>query len=73
MANSIEWQEVVFLTAGRGRGKSAALGLAIAGALAFSCGDINITAATPENLKTVFDFIVIGLEALKYKNNIEFV
>lgn len=64
--------EAVFLSAGRGRGKSAALGLAIAGSLACNCGRICITAATPENIKTVFEFVIIGLEALGYKKNNDF-
>lgn len=56
--------ETIFLTASRGRGKSAALGLAIAGALISKCNNIYVSAATPENLKTVFEFIQRGLEAI---------
>jgi N-acetyltransferase 10 len=72
LQNAAEKHETVFLSAGRGRGKSAALGLSIAGALAYNCGNICITAATPENLKTVFEFLSIGLEALGHKKNLDF-
>lgn len=37
----------VAITAGRGRGKSAALGLAIAGSLAFGYSNILVTAPAP--------------------------
>ncbi|KAH0486063.1 MAG: hypothetical protein KVP17_004896 [Porospora cf. gigantea B] len=56
--------EIVFLTAARGRGKSAALGLALAGALALRYTNIVLSAPSPDNLTTVFDFISKGLEAL---------
>lgn len=72
LLNQNQKAEVVFLSAGRGRGKSAALGLAIAGALACNTGNIAISAATSENLKTVFEFIVAGLEALGYHKNNDF-
>ena len=49
--------EIVFLTAARGRGKSAALGLALAGALALRYTNIVLSAPSPDNLTTVFDFI----------------
>ena len=42
----------------RGRGKSAALGLAIAGALALGYSNIFVSAPTPENLRTLFEFIL---------------
>lgn len=47
----------VALTAARGRGKSAALGLGIAGALGLGYSNIFVTAPSPENLRTLFDFI----------------
>ncbi len=37
--------------------QSAALGLAIAGALALGYSNIFVTAPTPENLRTLFEFI----------------
>lgn len=53
-------RSTVSLTAARGRGKSATLGLAIAGAVAFGYSNIYITSPSPENLKTVFEFICKG-------------
>ena len=50
-------RSTVALTAARGRGKSAALGLAIAGALALGYSNIFVTAPSPENLRTLFEFI----------------
>jgi len=54
----------VTLTAARGRGKSAALGLAIASAVAYGYSNIFVTAPSPENLSTVFEFILKGFDAL---------
>ncbi|CAK0794876.1 unnamed protein product [Prorocentrum cordatum] len=54
----------VALTAARGRGKSAALGLAIASAVAYGYSNIFVTAPSPENLGTVFEFILKGFDAL---------
>ena len=51
----------VALTAARGRGKSAALGLSIAAAVAFGYSNIFVTSPSPENLKTLFEFIFKGL------------
>ncbi len=47
--------------------QSAALGLAIAGAIAFGYSNIFVTAPSPENLNTLFDFVFQGLDALEYK------
>lgn len=58
--------QTVTLTAGRGRGKSAALGLSIAAAVASGYSNIFITSPSPENLKTLFQFIVKGLNTLEY-------
>jgi N-acetyltransferase 10 len=54
-------RSTVSLTAARGRGKSAALGLAIAGAVGFGYSNIFVTSPSPENLKTLFDFIFKGI------------
>lgn len=51
-------RSTVALTAARGRGKSAALGLAIAGSLALGYSNIFVTAPSPENLQTLFEFIL---------------
>jgi len=59
----------VSLTAGRGRGKSAALGISIASAIAYGFSNIFVTAPTPENLKSVFEFVFRGLDALNYKEH----
>ncbi|GJJ13493.1 hypothetical protein Clacol_007747 [Clathrus columnatus] len=62
----------VTLTAARGRGKSAALGLAIAAALAHGYSNIFVTSPSPENLKTVFEFIFKGMDALGYEEHLEY-
>ena len=51
-------RSTVALTAARGRGKSAALGLSIAGALALGYSNIFVTAPSPENLTTLFEFVL---------------
>ena len=62
----------VALTAARGRGKSAAIGLCLAGAISYGYANIFVTAPSPENLKTVFEFVLSGLKALKYVEHIDF-
>ncbi|KAH3668778.1 hypothetical protein OGAPHI_002533 [Ogataea philodendri] len=56
----------VTLTAGRGRGKSAALGIAISAAVAQDYSNIFVTSPSPENLKTLFEFIFKGFDAMGY-------
>mmetsp|Transcript_12214 Transcript_12214/g.22898 ORF Transcript_12214/g.22898 Transcript_12214/m.22898 type:complete len:1126 (-) Transcript_12214:90-3467(-) len=65
-------KSTVALTAGRGRGKSAAIGLCLAGALSFGYSTINVTAPEPENLVAVFDFVIRGLKALKYQEHLDY-
>ncbi|PRW57974.1 N-acetyltransferase 10 [Chlorella sorokiniana] len=65
-------RSTVALTAARGRGKSAALGLAIAGALALGYSNIFVTAPSPENLRTLFEFVFKGLDELDYKEHIDY-
>lgn len=88
-------QSTTALAAARGRGKSAALGLGIAGAIAAGCvtcrmkklyisvsliisfskdlmtvcrySNIFVTAPTTENLKSLFEFVCRGLQALEYE------
>ncbi|KAF1770748.1 hypothetical protein GCK72_002571 [Caenorhabditis remanei] len=60
------------LTAGRGRGKSAAVGLSLAGAIAFGYTNIFVTSPSPENLKTLFEFIVKGFDALDYQEHTDY-
>lgn len=59
-------RSTVAMTAARGRGKSAALGLAIAAAVAFGYSNIFVTSPSPENLKTVFEFVFRGFDLLSY-------
>lgn len=54
----------VALTASRGRGKSAALGLAVAAAIAHDYSNIFVTSPSPENLRTFFAFLFVGFDAL---------
>ena len=62
----------VALTAARGRGKSAALGLAIGAAIAHDYSNIFVTSPDPENLKTLFEFIFKALDALGYEEHIDY-
>ena len=65
-------KSTVSLTAGRGRGKSAALGISIASAIVYGFSNIFVTAPSPENLTTVFEFIFKGLDALNYKEHTDY-
>ncbi|XP_061972312.1 RNA cytidine acetyltransferase 1-like isoform X2 [Populus nigra] len=65
-------RSTVALLAARGRGKSAALGLAVAGAIAAGYSNIFITAPSPENVKTLFEFICKGFDAIEYKEHIDY-
>jgi len=62
----------VTLTAARGRGKSAALGLAIAAALAHGYSNVFVTSPSPENLKTLFEFIFKGMDVLGYEEHLDY-
>ena len=62
----------VALTASRGRGKSAALGFAIAGAIAHGYANIFVTAPSPENLGTMWEFVIKGLDALAYADHTDY-
>eukprot|EP01134_Creolimax_fragrantissima_P008107 CFRG8107T1 len=65
-------RSTVTLTAARGRGKSAALGLGIAAAIAYGYSNIFVTSPTPENLKTVFEFVFKGFDALEYEEHLDY-
>lgn len=65
-------RSTVALTAARGRGKSAAIGLCLAGAIAFGYSNVFVTAPSPENLKTCFEFVIEGLKALNYAEHLDF-
>ncbi|KAI0203492.1 GNAT acetyltransferase 2-domain-containing protein [Astrocystis sublimbata] len=60
------------LTAARGRGKSACLGVAIAAAIALGYSNIFVTSPSPENLKTLFQFIFKGFDALEYQDHTDY-
>ncbi|XP_043271018.1 RNA cytidine acetyltransferase isoform X2 [Venturia canescens] len=65
-------RSTVSLTAARGRGKSATLGLAIAGAVAFGYSNIYISSPSPENLNTLFEFVFKGFDALAYQEHLDY-
>jgi len=65
-------RSTVALTASRGRGKSAALGLAVAAAIAHGYANIFVTAPSPENLNTFFSFLFVGFEALDYQEHTDY-
>ncbi|KAL8478874.1 hypothetical protein ACS0TY_030671 [Phlomoides rotata] len=65
-------RSTVALLASRGRGKSAALGLAISGAVAAGYSNIFVTAPSPENLKTLFEFICKGFDSLEYMEHLDY-
>jgi len=65
-------RSTVALTAARGRGKSAALGICMSAAIAYGYSNIFVTSPTPENLNTLFEFIFKGFDALGYKKHIDY-
>ncbi|XP_053141280.1 RNA cytidine acetyltransferase isoform X3 [Hemicordylus capensis] len=65
-------RSTVALTAARGRGKSAALGLAIAGAVAFGYSNIFVTSPSPDNLNTLFEFVFKGFDTLQYQEHLDY-
>jgi N-acetyltransferase 10 len=68
----VSGKTTVSLTAPRGRGKSVALGLCLAGAISFGFHSIVVTAPEPENLVSVFQFLIEGLKALKYQEHYDY-
>lgn len=65
-------RSTVTLTAGRGRGKSAALGISMAAAISHGYSNIFVTSPSPENLKTLFEFIFKGFDALGYQEHLDY-
>jgi len=65
-------RSTVALTASRGRGKSAALGVSIAAAVSYGYSNIFVTSPSPENLGTLFEFIFKGFDALGYKEHADY-
>lgn len=65
-------RSTVAMTAARGRGKSAALGLAMATAVGFGYSNIFVTSPSPENLKTLFEFVFKGFDSLEYQEHLDY-
>ncbi|KAI8343110.1 GNAT acetyltransferase 2-domain-containing protein [Chlamydoabsidia padenii] len=65
-------KSTVTLTAGRGRGKSAALGISMASAVAYGYSNIFVTSPSPENLKTLFEFVFKAFDALGYEEHLDY-
>ncbi|KAI5192374.1 N-acetyltransferase 10 [Nematocida minor] len=72
LSQILERRSLVAITADRGRGKSAALGLSIAHAVVKGMNDILISAPHLSNVQTVFEFAVTGLAANGYKEQFDF-
>lgn len=53
-------------------GKSAALGLTIAGAISLNFTNVFVTSPSPENLKALFEFLMKGFEALNLKEHADY-
>ncbi|KHJ96580.1 putative ATPase DUF699 [Oesophagostomum dentatum] len=47
-------------------------GLALAGAIAFGYSNIFVTSPSPENLKTLFEFVVKGFDTMGYQEHIDY-
>ncbi|KAI1770835.1 DUF699-domain-containing protein [Hypoxylon cercidicola] len=65
-------RNTVSLTAARGRGKSAALGVAIAAAVSYGYSNIFVTSPSPENLGTLFEFVFKAFDALGYQDHTDY-
>ncbi|GIY12631.1 RNA cytidine acetyltransferase [Caerostris extrusa] len=63
---------VLSVSSSIGRGKSAALGLAIAGSLAFNYSNIFISSLCYRNVNIIFKFLLKGLDVLNYKEDDDF-
>ena len=48
------------------------MGIILAGAIASGFSSIFVTAPSPENLRTLFEFVFKGLEALGYQEHAQF-
>ncbi|CAD7699176.1 unnamed protein product [Ostreobium quekettii] len=48
------------------------MGIAISAAIALGYSNIFVTAPSPENLRTLFEFLFKGLDALEYKEHIDY-
>ncbi|EPR79922.1 N-acetyltransferase 10 [Spraguea lophii 42_110] len=64
---------VIGLTADRGRGKSALLGLSLALAIKNGLRRIFVCAPTIQNIKILFSFVIEGLKTLNYVEGADFI
>lgn len=62
----------VSITAARGRGKSAAMGLAVAHAIQKGTPSVFISALFKENVQTLFELIIAGLQKGGYRKTVDF-
>eukprot|EP01087_Luapelamoeba_hula_P013063 TRINITY_DN3711_c0_g1_i1.p1 TRINITY_DN3711_c0_g1~~TRINITY_DN3711_c0_g1_i1.p1 ORF type:complete len:1097 (+),score=223.23 TRINITY_DN3711_c0_g1_i1:342-3632(+) len=62
----------VAITAARGRGKSAAMGISVAAAVASGYSNVFVTSPSPENLKTLFEFVLKGFDTLGYQEHLDY-
>ncbi|KAJ2759809.1 N-acetyltransferase 10, partial [Coemansia nantahalensis] len=51
---------------------SAALGIALAAAIAYGYSNIFVTSPSPENLKTLFQFVFKGFDALGFEEHVDY-
>lgn len=58
---------ITSVQAGRGRGKSAAMGLAIVGAIERKLPLVLVSSLFLDNVQSIFEFVISGLEALEYR------
>jgi len=63
----------VSVTAARGRGKSAALGIAISAALKLGFTNIFVSSPHPSNVATLFEFAIKSLKIMGYVEGVDFV
>lgn len=58
---------IISASSAKGRGKSAVLGLAIAGAIVLKYSNIFISSLNYDNVKIIFKYLLAGLDAMQYK------
>jgi N-acetyltransferase 10 len=69
---TMELGKVIGITAPRGRGKSAALGLSLAFAIAKGYVNIFVTAPSPANVQTLFEFVLMGFALLTFSGDTDY-
>jgi len=65
-------KDVVSVTAARGRGKSAVLGLAVAAAIHLGLNSVCVSAPSPHNLSSFFSLLFKGFDALGYQEGTDY-